>query len=279
MVPAKALHWSVASPNQESGRKHLKAKPSSKDPFQDLTWSDLEQWAGNKTLSRGRSYQTGHRVRDLRKTEEGRLSAWVQGGRRYATQVRFEGGDLKSVCDCPVGRTCKHAVAVVVEYLESVKKGRAVPPADGRDERLEILENTGEQAWEDDAYEGLGQDQDEGFDDPLEDFLHEKSKDQLVSLIKDLASRYPAVRGSLKDGRDLSKGATSALVKSIRKEIRELSAKPGWRNYWDGDGYIPDYSRVRNRLQALLAQGYADEVLKLGKDLLKAGADQVEMSL
>lgn len=119
----------------------MSEKGKDKNLFQDLTWSDLEQWAGNKTLSRGRDYQRDHRVRDLRKTKEGHLIAWVQGGRRYATQVSSEGRDLKSVCDCPVGRTCKHAVAVVLEYLEYVKKGKSVPPAEAGDGRIEVLEN------------------------------------------------------------------------------------------------------------------------------------------
>ena len=140
---------------QGQGRNQLKVKGKDKDPFQDLTWSDLEQWAGKKTLSRGKSYQRGHRVHDLRKTAETGLIAWVQGGRRYATQVSLEGGNLESVCDCPVGGTCKHAVAVVIEYLESMKKGEAVPPVDAQDERLEILENTEEEEWEEDDYDGF----------------------------------------------------------------------------------------------------------------------------
>ena len=75
----------------------MKVKGKEKDLFQDLTWSDLEQWAGNKTLSRGRSYQRDHRVQDLRQSAEGRLIAWVQGGRRYATRGSFEEGDWLAV--------------------------------------------------------------------------------------------------------------------------------------------------------------------------------------
>ena len=273
---AKSFYWVGTGLGQGRGRNQLKVKGKDKDPFQDLTWSDLEQWAGKKTLSRGKSYQRGHRVHDLRKTAETGLIAWVQGGRRYATRVSLEGGDLESFCDCPVGGTCKHAVAVVIEYLESMKKGRAVLPADARDERLQILQNTEEEGWEGAAYDDFKEGAEQ--DDFLDGFLHGKSREELVSLIKDLASRHPAVRERLKDGRDLSKGSTGALLRSIRKEIRELSAKPGWMNYWDGEGYIPDYSRVRDRLKSLLDQGYADEVLEVGKDLLRAGTDHVEMS-
>lgn len=68
------------------------------------------------------------------------------------------------------------------------------------------------------------------------------------------------------------------MVQSIRNEIDQLSSEPGWRHHWNNEGYTPDYSQVQERLKALLAQGYADEVVSLGKELLEAGANQVEMS-
>ncbi len=68
------------------------------------------------------------------------------------------------------------------------------------------------------------------------------------------------------------------MVQSIRNEIDELSSEPGWRHHWNNEGYTPDYSRVQERLEALLNQGYADEVVSLGKELLKAGTNQVGMS-
>jgi len=57
-----------------------------------------------------------------------------------------------------------------------------------------------------------------------------------------------------------------------------VSSEPGWRNNWSGEGYIPDYSGIKDRLEALLAKGHADDVVSLGKDLLEAGKRQVEMS-
>ena len=42
--------------------------------------------------------------------------------------------------------------------------------------------------------------------------------------------------------------------------------------------YIPDYSRVRSGLQELLDDGYADEVVRLGKKLFSKGTKQVEQS-
>ena len=93
-----------------------------------------------------------------------------------------------------------------------------------------------------------------------------------------MAGRYPEVRETLQDRQNLSVGAIAELVDAVRREIDELTAEPGWSHHWDDEGYTPDYSRVRDRLEALLAKGHADEVVALGEELLEAGTQQVEMS-
>ena len=57
-----------------------------------------------------------------------------------------------------------------------------------------------------------------------------------------------------------------------------MISEPAWRNHWNDEGYVPDYSRVKDRLESLLSKGHADEVVTLGKELLEAGIRQVEMS-
>ena len=47
--------------------------------FKELTWENLEEWAGSRVLSRGQSYQRSHRVQELAQTQSGELVAWVQG--------------------------------------------------------------------------------------------------------------------------------------------------------------------------------------------------------
>jgi len=87
------------------------------EPFADLTWVDLNRWAGGKIVGRGRGYQRDGAVEALAGTSGGGLIAWVDGTRRYATLVeRDAGGGLLSTCTCPYEGACKHAVAVVLEY-------------------------------------------------------------------------------------------------------------------------------------------------------------------
>ena len=87
-----------------------------KDAYADLTWEDLEHWAGTTIVSRGRTYQRNSSVSDLGITPEGALIAYVLGSTRYVTQVTIQDGDLTSECTCPYWTTCKHAVAVVLEF-------------------------------------------------------------------------------------------------------------------------------------------------------------------
>jgi uncharacterized Zn finger protein len=110
-----------------------------------LTWDDLVQWAGSRSVERGRSYQRGGQVKDLKISPDGELLATVLGGDRYATTVALASGrkhrSLDSECSCPVGTSgCKHAVAVVADYLQAVADGRKVPVANEDDPRWAELD-------------------------------------------------------------------------------------------------------------------------------------------
>ena len=89
---------------------------------------------------------------------------------------------------------------------------------------------------------------------------------------------YPVVRESILGRRDLMMGGVKTLVHLTPQEIDHLSAEPSWSNHWDEAGYTPDYSRVRDRLQAFPDKGHADEVIALGKYFQDAGTRHVELS-
>jgi uncharacterized Zn finger protein len=255
------------------------------DLFEGLTWNDLTSWAGSKIVSRGKNYQRNGYVKDLACAPDSSLIAWVEGTERYATQVFFEDDELESICSCPYWDTCKHAVAVVVEYLENLKKKVKIPKVTKKDQRLKLLKEffDDEVSFEEDddlnefdeVYRQTNAITETKF---LEPFLKKHTKAQLVELIKELARQYPLIMAHLQDQSHLSSGDISDMVSSIRSEIQELSSEPGWQNHWRNEGYIPDYSRVKHRLEGLLDQGHADEVIVLGEELLEAGIRQVEMS-
>ncbi|MDI6809696.1 MAG: SWIM zinc finger family protein [Candidatus Eisenbacteria bacterium] len=227
-------------------------------------------------------------MKELAQTEAGGIVAWVHGGQRYATMVDFEDGELISACTCPYGGTCKHAVAVAIEYLDYLKKNIEVPQIREKDQRIVLLQEFSDEKARDDENEDYEEEITEasctsrksGESAPLASrgFLEEQSREKLIALIEDLAERHSVVREDLQDRQNLSKGSVKKIVAAVRKEILELSSEPGWRNHWNHEGYTPDYSRVKGRLKSLLAKGYADEVVALGKELLEEGIRQVEMS-
>ena len=98
-----------------------------------MTWDDLEGWAGSRTVSRGRAYQHSGHVKDLKISADGDLLSSVIGTETYATMVSLvPGGEdtpLRSSCTCPVGISCKHAVATVAEYLKAIADSEPVPLA------------------------------------------------------------------------------------------------------------------------------------------------------
>lgn len=244
--------------------------------FTGLTWNDIDDWAGDRIASRGRSYQKSGYVSDLAVTVDGDLIAWVDGTHKYATRVSMnEKSDLPdSVCSCPYEIDCKHGVAVVLEYLKCVEENRDVPKARENDVRLELVEIGGynDKYDDDDDDESLPED----IRMEIMSFLKKKTKAQLVELFLDLTERHPAVRQELVDNKQLESGDTASIVKQLRRDISEISSRNDWREPWEDDFSSPDFSRMRKKLTALLTAGHADEVLSLGKELLAEGKRLME---
>ena len=64
---------------------HPMAK-SVKSRWAALTWDDLEDWAGSRSVARGRTYQRGGRVKDLKISSDGEL--WRRSWAATATRPR-----------------------------------------------------------------------------------------------------------------------------------------------------------------------------------------------
>jgi uncharacterized Zn finger protein len=264
---------------------------NSKSEFlKHFTLNGIKDWAGATITSRGQNYQLEDRVRELAFTPDGGLVAWVRGTERYATVVDVVNGRLISDCTCPYDGTCKHAVAVLLEYQAQISLETKIPVADEADRRLALLEEDAEEYSEEGDEDWEEDDEEEELapspiktprnksSDTLHSYLESQNKEQLIALLEYLSVRYPDVREVLQDKFHLAEGKVTGLVNAARREIEKVSAEPGWSSHWDHESSIPDYSGVRNRLEMLLANGYADEVLSLGKTFLEAGISQVEQS-
>jgi len=261
-------------------------KTSFKGSFDKLTWEDLHDWAGDKIVSRGRSYQKQKTVKDLGKTPDGGLIAWVIGTERYLVKVILKDGILSSHCTCPYWDQCKHAVAVVLEYLNKCSNNETVAPIPKNDPRPQLIEemiaeeeqydNKYEQDADNEEYQfATGNKKVKGW---LEPFLSSKTKIELIDIITKFANRFPQVLQDLGYQSNLAVGAIDQTVKKLRQEIESLTAEPGWSNAWNDESNIPDFSNIAEHMNTLLENGYTDELLDLGKFLLQKGTDLVEMS-
>lgn len=283
--PSTSSEWS--SPIRNS-----KVKSEKINHLDQLKRADVEKWAGRVIYKRGDAYHRSGRVEKPAMTADGALIAWVLGSQKYATLVEVESGDLCSLCTCPYDDSppCKHAVALLLEYMEAKEKNRPIPAASPSDKRIAVIDDL-----------LLTSDlEDEGDDEEAEDepsvcapgargknrssesdvnrFLSGLTKEELIGLIGEWSARFPEIADELAHRGRLSAGNTGALAAAIRREIAETTSQDAWYDHWRNEGSIPDYSRLKLRLGDLLDAGAADEVVRLGALLLERGGRQVETS-
>src|SRR6266545_6389268 len=236
----------------------------------------IRAWAGETIFKRRQDYQLRGRVRELAATSTGGLLAWVQGSTRYATSVTLGKDDLTSRCTCPFGGTCKHAVAVVLAYLDRPDQAPPLPVAAPNDPRLVLLEQQAVAAML--VTSPPPTPAVPPGDSALRTFLTGLSQQQLVELLLDMALRFPELRDALAVRQMLASDDGDQLEAEVLARILEAGVAPGWRDRWDDQAHLPDYSPVYDGLKLLLDQGHADAVMRLGEELLETGIRQVEQT-
>ena len=272
--------------------RNSKVKSEKINHLDQLKRADVEKWAGRVIYKRGDAYHRSGRVEKPAMTADGALIAWVLGSQKYATLVEVESGDLCSLCTCPYDDSppCKHAVALLLEYMEAKEQNRPITAASPSDKRIAViddllltcdLEDEGDDEEAEDepsvrAPGARGKNRSSELD--VNRFLSGLTKEELIGLIGEWSARFPEIADELAHRGRLSAGNTGALAAAIRREIIETTSQDAWYDHWRNEGSIPDYSRLKLRLGDLLDAGAADEVVRLGALLLERGGRQVETS-
>jgi len=194
---------------------------------------------------------------------------------------------------------------MVVELLEMLGKGKAVPVADDNDRRLDVIKASTAEDF-DDLYDDDGFFDDGGrtaassewsqsersgsgkkkagrtrkkiTDADIRAHVEARSHEQLVELVMQLCGRDPDVRRALADECAVSEGRFDELIREARAELRAVTSEPAWHDDWNDEGEQPEYDGLSKRLQTLLEHGHADAVVSLGEELMTRGRDQVEQS-
>jgi len=236
----------------------------------------IRAWAGETIFKRGQDYELRGRVRELAATESGGLVAWVQGTSRYSTNVLLGPAGLSSRCTCPYGGTCKHAVAVALAYANRPAKAAPLPVAAPNDPRLVLLDRRAAAA---EMIANTPPTSAESRGDPaLRDFLSALPQPELVTLLVELAQRFPDLRDALAVRRMLANDDADELETEVLGRILDAGTTSGWGDDWDDERHLPDYTPVYDGLKLLLDQGHADAVVRLGEELLETGISQVEQT-
>ena len=106
--------------------------------------------------------------------------------------------------------------------------------------------------------------------------LEKRQKSELIDLLLRICKHYPNVENFISEEEKLSSGKIDEIVLSVQREIDRVSSEQAWSHSWSDEGYTPDYSGVKQRLEQLLEAGHADEVLSLGDYLMQQTALQLD---
>lgn len=231
--------------------------------FKELKWSDLQDWAGGKTTTKGIKYQEEERVKEIKCTSLGNLVARVEGTIEYFTEVSLKNGKLSSICTCPVGHDCKHGVAAVLEYLDLIEQGEDVPVVTDEDLLIKRSRRGFAGARPSGAYEA-----EVSSWNPRE-YLEKLEKKELIEILTTFAKKDNMLGRYLKDRQNLVSKNPEGVIGGIYSELDEIWRELKSSDFWTDEGEdLPDFSEVQVRLESLLDSGHPDELLDIGKELM-----------
>jgi len=232
------------------------------DPFKELRWSDLQDWAGGKATAKGIKYQEEERVKEIKRTPEGSLVARVEGTTDYFTEISLIEGKLSSVCTCPVGHDCKHGVAAVLEYLELTEQGEEVPFTSEEDP----LVTRARQGYAEAETSVHGAE--ESSARALREYLQCLTKTELIEILVAFAEKDTMLVKYLRERQTLAAENVEEIVGEVYSEIDELLEETGSSEYQAYESDVPDFLDLQVGLESLLDAGHPDELLDIGKELM-----------
>lgn len=252
---------------------------AAKNQFHALTWQDIENWSGGAVLDRGK--RSLDQVTYLALAPNDQLVAKVEGHKRYLTEVWLDHGNLHSRCSCPYLGTCKHAVAVVLKYLENIKSGQPV---------LEISPE--EFAAFIEVHEPVDRTDDEinRSIDPeiVRAALAAIPAEDLVEWAANAIADHAELWSTLPHDLQLTvatpekQEVSEKTIARLRHQIRLVAEQRFYRNDWDygyeNDDDMPDYWPIQQEFGNLLDAGQTDILIELGKELFFLGSAQIEES-
>ncbi len=242
--------------------------------FWDLSYEDLNAWAGQKTVSKGKSYQKNKRVIRIYQISEQIICGSVQGTDMYDTVVSVS-DTLTSTCSCPVGIDCKHGVALILECLNRTKQEIKIskPPADEYVNRYQPLLES-KTTFDNNCSSSI---QDRIL--VTEEYLQKFSKKELITMILSSIEGTHDITLYLDRKQKMDHASPDSLITTIIAEIDEVTSQEIEYSEWyeAGDGNCPDYSGIIESFSILIETKKYTDIITLGLILLQKANNQVEM--
>lgn len=178
--------------------------------------ADIRNWVGEASFSRGKAYYQQGTI----------MSPWVQGNilkakcwgsmpHPYHLWVKLgEGGIEAGECSCPVGGGghCKHAAALLLTWLH-----------------------------EPDSFQQV---------EPLERALDQKSKDELIMLMRQMVARYPDLEELVYLSPIGEADLTPANADIIQRQVQQALARGDY-----GHAYYDAAATIADELEAIMSNG------------------------
>ena len=242
--------------------------------FTELTWDNLTYWAGAKTLAKGKAYQKEKRVKEIYFSPGRGIIGRVQGSMLYTTSLMISETKICSSCSCPVGGGCKHAVAVLLEYLDLVKNNRSVKEIRGDDQIWNEGSGRRSSPVRNSLQEVINS---EDTDTRLRTYLKTFEKGELIDRILSIAAKNSDLFWELNQEERMTMNPLETTIRSLKRQIDQVTSEEYEYDDWSNENEAPDYSGIKKGFIHLLTKGEYDVILDLGKDLFEKGTAQAEM--
>jgi len=141
------------------------------DSIKEITEEDIEELFDGRIFSRGEEYFQEGLVDSVEMIDNNTIMGIVLGNDRYEVTISLDSEeDIICDCTCPYDFNCKHAVALLLQWI-SVKKNFNKNKTYLKDQSVNKTE-----------------------EEPIEEIILKKSKDELASLVLEMLNRNPELK-------------------------------------------------------------------------------------
>ncbi|MDR3601047.1 MAG: SWIM zinc finger family protein [Desulfosporosinus sp.] len=232
-----------------------------------MNLNDFENYIEKKILARGYDYYENNYVTSVEETEENVFEAEVEGTELYTVEVELDdqANIIDTECDCPydMGEYCKHQVAAflaVREIKNNLSKGNN-----------QISQNSGDS-------ESILKIPKKRKAPNIEKILSDRTKDELVEFLLDIASEYEEIKRRIElnfdDGND--EAELSKAIALIRTYISNNSDRHGYVAYGDTGEAVRGADLVLEKAHSALEQNKPVHALQLSLCVIQEMMDLLQ---